>query len=127
NWKFPAENFGGDAYHVQWNHLSGVKVGFSRGGTAMNSLGKMIATGNGHSMICIGPDEIGDPPSPELDAYEQAIAGDVRRRLGPRADLVNPIVGTVFPHFSLLRGTSRALRVWQPRGPEKTEIRSLVF
>ena len=22
NWKFPAENFGGDAYHVQWTHLS---------------------------------------------------------------------------------------------------------
>ena len=27
NWKFPAENFGGDAYHVQWNHLSAVKIG----------------------------------------------------------------------------------------------------
>ena len=23
NWKFPAENFGGDAYHVQWSHLLG--------------------------------------------------------------------------------------------------------
>ena len=34
NWKFPAENFGGDAYHVQWNHLSAVKVAFSRGATA---------------------------------------------------------------------------------------------
>ena len=31
NWKFPAENFGGDAYHVQWSHLSAVKIGFSRG------------------------------------------------------------------------------------------------
>ncbi len=24
NWKFPAENFGGDAYHVSWSHLSAV-------------------------------------------------------------------------------------------------------
>ena len=23
NWKFPAENFGGDAYHVHWSHLRG--------------------------------------------------------------------------------------------------------
>ena len=23
NWKFPAENFGGDAYHVHWSHLLG--------------------------------------------------------------------------------------------------------
>ena len=49
------------------------------------------------------------------------------QRLGPRAELVNPIVGTVFPNFSLLRGTSRTLRVWQPRGPDKTEIWSWVF
>ena len=28
NWKFPSENFGGDAYHVQWSHLSAVKTSF---------------------------------------------------------------------------------------------------
>jgi nitrite reductase/ring-hydroxylating ferredoxin subunit len=128
NWKFPAENFGGDAYHVQWNHLSAIKVAFSRGSTANpNSSQRMISPGNGHGLICIGPDDIGDPPSRELDAYEREIAPRVRERLGPRAALVNPIVGTVFPHFSLLRGTSRTLRVWQPRGPDKTEIRSFVF
>jgi hypothetical protein len=41
--------------------------------------------------------------------------------------LINPIVGTVFPHFSFVRGTSRSFRVWQPRGPDKTEIWSWVF
>jgi phenylpropionate dioxygenase-like ring-hydroxylating dioxygenase large terminal subunit len=128
NWKFPAENFGGDSYHVQWNHLSAVKTGFSRGSTA-DSQGRqqMAAPGNGHSLICIGPDDVGDPPVPEIDAYEQRIAAEVRQRLGERAKLINPIVGTVFPNFSLLRGTSRTLRVWQPRGPEKTEIQSFVF
>ena len=34
NWKFPAENFGGDAYHVSWTHLSAVKTSFSAGVTA---------------------------------------------------------------------------------------------
>jgi 3-phenylpropionate/trans-cinnamate dioxygenase alpha subunit len=128
NWKFPAENFGGDAYHVQWNHLSAVKVAFSRGATAnANNLGRMVSPGNGHALICIGPDEVGDAPMPEIENYEKVIAAEVRQRLGPRAGLVNPIVGTVFPNFSLLRGTSRTFRVWQPRGPEKTEVWSFVF
>ena len=128
NWKFPSENFAGDSYHVQWNHLSAVKSAFSRGSTASPVTGgRMVSTGNGHGLICIGGDEVGDPPVPELDAYEKRIAADVKRRLGPRAGLINPIVGTVFPNFSLLRGTSRALRVWQPRGPDKTEIISFIF
>ena len=128
NWKFPAENFGGDAYHVQWNHLSAVKVALSRGVTANpGSSQRMVSPGNGHGLICVGPDDVGDPPMPELEAYEREAAAEIRERLGPRANLINPIVGTVFPHFSLLRGTSRTLRVWQPRGPDKTEVRSLVF
>lgn len=128
NWKFPAENFGGDAYHVQWNHLSAVKIGLSRGVTAnTHSTQRMASPGNGHALICVGPDDVGDPPMPEIEAYEKQIAASVRQRLGPRANLINPIVGTVFPNFSLLRGTSRTFRVWQPRGPEKTEIRSFVF
>jgi phenylpropionate dioxygenase-like ring-hydroxylating dioxygenase large terminal subunit len=128
NWKFPAENFGGDAYHVQWNHLSAVKIGLSRGVTAnTHSTQRMVSPGNGHALICVGPDDVGDPPMPEIETYEKEIAAAVRRRLGPRANLINPIVATVFPNFSLLRGTSRTFRVWQPRGPEKTEVRSFVF
>jgi phenylpropionate dioxygenase-like ring-hydroxylating dioxygenase large terminal subunit len=128
NWKFPAENFGGDAYHVQWNHLSAVKVGFSRGVTAGPSSAQTMASpGNGHALICVGSDDVGDPPVAEIEAYERQIAAEVRERLGPRASLINPIVGTVFPNFSLLRGTSRTIRVWQPRGPDKTEVRSFVF
>src|SRR6185503_21221358 len=83
--------------------------------------------GNGHVMICIGSDKYGDAPLPEIQAYEREIRPEVDRRLGPRAGLINPIVATVFPNFSLLRGTSRTFRVWQPRGPEKTEVRSFVF
>jgi hypothetical protein len=33
----------------------------------------------------------------------------------------------MFPNFSLLRATSRTLRVWHPRGPGKTEVWSYVF
>ncbi len=128
NWKLPAENFGGDAYHVGWSHLSAVTTGFSVGSTANPGSGnRMVSPGLGHGLICIGADRYGDAPLPEIQDYERQIRPEVEQRLGPRATLVNPIVGTVFPNFSLLRGTSRTLRVWQPRGPGKTEIWSWVF
>jgi len=128
NWKFPAENFGGDAYHVPWSHLSGVTTGFSVGSTASPSTGnRLVSTGNGHVMICINGEGYGDAPMPPIQAYEKEIRPEVQQRLGPRSKLVNPIVGTVFPNFSLLRGTSRTFRVWQPRGPGKTEVWSWVF
>jgi hypothetical protein len=63
----------------------------------------------------------------ELQAYEEATRPEVEARLGPRSRLVNPIVATMFPNFSLLRATSRTLRVWHPRGPDKTEVWSWVF
>jgi phenylpropionate dioxygenase-like ring-hydroxylating dioxygenase large terminal subunit len=128
NWKFPAENFGGDAYHVGWSHKSALDTGFSVGSTATpRNRNRMIAPGNGHVLICIDPDGYGDAPLPAIQEYERAIRPEVNARLGPRTALTNPIVGTVFPNFSLLRGTSRTLRVWHPRGPEKTEIWSYVF
>ncbi len=128
NWKFPAENFGGDAYHVQWTHLSAIKTSFSSGVTTKpTTTGAVVSPGNGHCLICLGPDDVADPPLPEVLAYEEAIRPEVERRLGPRARLINPIVGTVFPNFSFLRATSRTFRVWHPRGPEKTEVWSWVY
>ncbi len=127
NWKFPAENFAGDAYHVGWSHRSALETGFSVGSTASPATSnRMVSPGQGHGLICIGADRYGDAPLPVIQEYERAIRPEVERRLGPRAALVNPIVGTVFPNFSVLRGTSRTLRVWQPRGPDKTEIWSWV-
>ncbi|HEV8679794.1 MAG TPA: aromatic ring-hydroxylating dioxygenase subunit alpha, partial [Stellaceae bacterium] len=127
NWKFPAENFAGDAYHVGWSHRSAVDTGFSVGSTASPAgTNRMVSPGLGHGLICIGADRYGDAPMPEIQDYERAIRPEVERRLGPRSALVNPIVGTVFPNFSVLRGTSRTLRVWQPRGPGRTEIQSWV-
>ena len=76
---------------------------------------------------CVGPNDSGEPPVPELLAYEKQIRPEVEKRLGPRIHRINPIVGTVFPNFSMLRATSRTLRVWQPRGPDKTEVWSWVY
>jgi 3-phenylpropionate/trans-cinnamate dioxygenase subunit alpha len=128
NWKFPAENFGGDTYHVQWTHLSAIKTAFSSGVTTKpTTIGSMVSPGNGHGLICVGPKDVAEPPVPEILAYEEAIRPEVEKRLGPRVHLINPIVGTVFPHFSFLRATSRSFRVWHPRGPDKTEVWSWVY
>jgi phenylpropionate dioxygenase-like ring-hydroxylating dioxygenase large terminal subunit len=128
NWKFPAENFGGDTYHVQWTHLSAIKTSFSSGvSTKPTTTGGAISPGNGHVLICLGPKDVGDPPVPEILAYEEAIRPEVEKRLGPRVHRINPIVGTVFPNFSFLRATSRTFRVWHPRGPDKTEVWSWVY
>jgi 3-phenylpropionate/trans-cinnamate dioxygenase alpha subunit len=128
NWKFPAENFGGDAYHVSWSHLSAVKTSFSTGVTSKpETTGSMVSPGNGHILICVGPNDSGEPPMAELQDYERQIRPEVEERLGPRSALINPIVGTMFPNFSMLRATSRTFRVWHPRGPDKTEVWSWVF
>src|SRR5919197_5386230 len=128
NWKFPAENFGGDAYHVSWTHLSAIKVGFSPGGSLRPGAGgKMVHPGNGHCIIAFAPGNLADPDVPEITAYEAAIRPEVERRLGPRFDIIFPIVGTLFPNFSFLRSTARTFRVWHPRGPDKIEVWSCTF
>jgi 3-phenylpropionate/trans-cinnamate dioxygenase subunit alpha len=128
NWKFPSENFGGDGYHVPWSHMSAVMTSFSGGVTTKpNATGTMVSPGNGHMLICVGPEMSGEPPGDILLDYDWTTRPEVNARLGPRTALVSPIVGTVFPNFSQLRATSRTFRVWHPRGPDKTEVWSWVF
>jgi nitrite reductase/ring-hydroxylating ferredoxin subunit len=128
NWKFPAENFGGDGYHTSWSHRSAIDTG--SGGNfrlAPDPGGVMLSPGQGHCVIGVGPNMLADPPASEILAYEDAIRPEMEARLGPRLNRVKPIVGTVFPNFSLLRPTSRTFRVWHPRGPEKTEVWAWVY
>jgi phenylpropionate dioxygenase-like ring-hydroxylating dioxygenase large terminal subunit len=128
NWKFPAENFAGDGYHVPWSHVSAVQTG--SGGdfrVKPDAEGRALSLGNGHSIMTVGPNMVADPPAPEVLAYEARILPEMQQRLGPRMRLGKPIAGTVFPNFSILRPTSRTIRVWHPRGPDKTEVWAWVF
>ena len=123
NWKFPAENFAGDGYHVHWSHLSGVHTG--SGGdfrVKPDAEGRALSPGNGHSAMMAGPDTEADLPNPDVLAYEARIKPEMQRRLGPRARRGKPVAATVFPNFSILRPTSRTFRVWHPRGPDKIEV-----
>ena len=127
NWKMPAENFIGDAYHVQWSHLSPIKTGFAVGVTASPVPGGgPISPGNGHGMITVGGYQTG-APLPVMKDYEDDTREELEARLGPRVNDLNPVVGTMFPNFSFLRGTSHSFRVWHPKGPHAIEIWSWGF
>ena len=128
NWKFGSENFGADPYHVAWSHASAVQTGYA-GTASVRGIpqGRVVSPGHGHTVLAIGPKEPSDPPIPELTRYEEEIAPEVRRRLGPRSEMLNPMVATVFPNFSITRATARTFRVWQPKGPDKMEIWAWIY
>ena len=128
NWKLPAENFGGDGYHVAWSHLSAIRSGFARDFRLRASTeGTMIAPGNGHCVIALGGKDIAEAPIDNLFAYEDEHRAEAAHRLGPRINAINPIVSTVFPNFSIIRSTSHSFRVWHPKGPGEIEIWSWIF
>jgi 3-phenylpropionate/trans-cinnamate dioxygenase subunit alpha len=117
NWKFAAENFVGDAYHLGTTHVSAFRLGLGGVGRHDN---RSIDAGNGHG-IALWIKSVAESEFPELDAYYASIFPEVERRLGPvRARRASPINGTVFPAFSFLN-IDRLIRVWHPRGPDKVE------
>ena len=128
NWKMPAENFCGDGYHTGWSHLSAIGSGF--GGSFRSSpsrAGAVVSPANGHCIVGLGPDDPSDPAVPEIIAYEESIRDEVAQRMGERLRLIRPHAGTIFPNLSLLRSISRTFRIWQPKGPGKTEIQAAVY
>jgi len=126
NWKVAAENFCGDNYHGPWAHGSAMNTGFSARRPRQNDISRFhLSPGNGHCVMGRQPNDTSD--SPEVVAYEQEVRSEVRKRLGSRIDLVRPAVGTVFPNFACVRGTANSIRVWHPRGPERTEVWSWIF
>lgn len=128
NWKFAAENFAGDGYHLGWSHRSGILTGFDTAPTAQKDLtGTMASARNGHVFICVGPDDLDGTPTQAVIDYEREIHAEAGRRLGPRWNVIKPIAGTVFPNVSILRGGARTFRIWHPRGPDKTEVWSFVY
>lgn len=126
NWKIAAENFCGDSYHGPWAHRSAMSTNFSARRPRPHDIERFhISPGNGHCLMGRQPDDASD--SPEVVSYERDVRSEVRERLGPRIDLVRPSVGTLFPNFSFNRGTANSIRVWHPRGPERTEVWSWIF
>lgn len=135
NWKQGAENFCGDSSHTQTAHRSVLEAGLAPAAAA-GSPGKhhgvhiscdgfalSVRQEPGQSVYWCYPDDVtrhfnsGDLSEHQMDFAKQALVHN----------------GTLFPNFSFLHiGATDAkerasagflsIRVWQPKGPGKTEI-----
>ena len=136
NWKMPAENFGGDNYHVHVSHRSAVlamaKFGRFRdpGPGIQVTPGFSVAPGMGHnlSMLSAGDAEDSAPimerivRHPVQAAYLHDTMPEVERRLGTlRGRRLLLGVGNIFPNTSL-HIFNNLIRTWHPRGPYETEV-----
>lgn len=142
NWKQGAENFCGDSSHTQTVHQSALQAGFVSNvaaGAPGKAHGLHIHDCNGHAISTrvMPPGESAFWCYPEevtrhftADRLSQAQFDFARR------SMVHD--GTVFPNFSFLQlGVTDSLekppagfltlRVWQPKGPGRTEIWSWVL
>ncbi|HXG35375.1 MAG TPA: Rieske 2Fe-2S domain-containing protein, partial [Dehalococcoidia bacterium] len=127
NWKFAAENFGGDSYHTPITHLSAMLTGFYTNPTErVRKPGHSVSV-QGHG-ICF----FKEPSRMELEplrSYLEHSRAEVENRLGAvRADIVWPTNGTIFPNASFVAaGAFRTFRVAHPRGPGKIEMWAWAF
>jgi ethylbenzene dioxygenase alpha subunit len=129
NWKFPSENFVGDALHAGWTHASGGMAMFGKP-VKLNYERSFHANVNGHGWE-FGLDTVGNAMTMGDDAVIQdlrARAAKIEARLGAlRARMVGSIASaTIFPNCSFLPGQP-TFRVWQPRGPGEIELQTWVL
>jgi nitrite reductase/ring-hydroxylating ferredoxin subunit len=122
NWKFAADNFVGDMYHVPVTHGSTNAIGIRK---PWSDLGYQINPGNGHG---IGGEFGGLAEGTEAPTPYTPFVKEMRDRLArEKGEFVNKIVpighGTIFPNFSFLDTLRfRTFRTWHPRGPHRMEI-----
>lgn len=131
NWKLPAANFAGDAYHGLVTHGYRAELG----GPPSSSYGHQVHTEKGHGVGLTLPAP-GAPNEPYFSLPKELWPQFERHLTKEQLEVMRPlrnIHGTVFPNLSFLHpATKRApedpylvfftLRQWQPKGPDKIEI-----
>lgn len=138
NWKFAAEQFCSDMYHVPVSHASPVIAqmpeGASPADAAMPMEGVQFRSAHGGH----GTGFFTDPASggrlmtavvgEKAAQYYVGPARDkVRERLGSaRVDQINAMHMTIFPNLSFLPGI-QTLRTWHPKGPDQVEVWALTI
>ncbi len=132
NWKFGADNFGGDNHHVPISHGS-TRVARpdsqqQQRPQPMNSNPDRhnVYAGNGHCIIggySGATQNAGDvTSSPEASVYFKEHLDELYKRLGPeRGRQAAMGIATMFPNFTWFASSGVMIRNWHPRAPEKTE------
>ncbi len=121
NWKFAADNFSGDGYHIPVSHISPLKVLASAGQAGQSNVTAKrlgVSVGNGHALnVIYNRDAVPD----DISSYLQATVPEKAQRLGATRGEVTYGGANTFPNLSFLT-SSFTIRVWHPRGPDKTEV-----
>ncbi|MBY6681492.1 Rieske 2Fe-2S domain-containing protein [Rhodococcus sp. BP-316] len=134
DWKAGAENFSGDAYHVDTLHWSNEEVGMVQGLGANAEMINSYVFDGGHGTLGLPWPQLGLPLwgySPETVAKFDLSAFDDAQRYVLETN--PPTIGNIFPNFSYLRAFAPTVpggppavvttfRVWQPIAPGKMEL-----
>ena len=122
NWKYPADNFGGDDGHHIVTHASVREVPVDEVSYGAN-MGNQYTR---HSPSLSADDHerkeksLSLQPAGTIREYFRETFPETLNRIGKEAYREN-IVETLFPNLSL-NSYRHMIRVWHPRGPEATEM-----
>lgn len=138
NWKFAAEQFCSDMYHLDISHASALMAsapetsGNPRDAFRISGNGRQFSSERGHGTgfftdivpaFHLAWDKSAGPEWHEGPFREESI-----RRLGEVRG-TGKVLGahlTIFPNFSVLPGIN-TMRVWHPRGPGEMEVWAWAF
>ena len=130
NWKIPAENFAGDALHAGWTHDSGAHAMLGAAVPEWWGRESYHANVNGHCWE-FNLDMVGNASTfgdKRLNRWIRSREDEVAARLGRlRSRMLGSFSSvTLFPNLSFLPG-QQSFRVWQPLGPNRTELKTWVL
>lgn len=135
NWKWAAENFVGDMYHVVGTHMSlprllmpeGVDVSEVMATNIGGENTRLVTWGNGHGGAYFQEDSLADALKalfgPNTPHYEREILPALEERLAPGQVELSKYGSslTIFPNFSPTSGLLFS-HLWHPKGPNETEF-----
>ncbi len=138
NWKFAAEQFGGDAYHALISHASATMV-YNAPLQAQSQqtsveeqmqiiaerrsrnmrVGKQFSAPQGHGSGGLSAERVPDRAGAVVEEWTKAMEPEILDRIG---DIRLGARGhsNIFPNFSYL--SNGTMRVWHPRGPNQIEV-----
>ena len=139
NWKFAAEQFCSDMYHLDISHASALMASAPEGGSGdprdalkISGAGRQFSSDRGHGTgfftDITPPFHLNWDRSAGPEYFEGPFREESIRRLGEVRG-TGKVLGahlTIFPNFSVLPGIN-TMRVWHPRGPGEMEVWAWAF
>lgn len=126
NWKFAAEQFASDMYHIAISHASALSLSAPEGAEAeliamaTGGPGRQFSSPLGHGTGFWTTPETPDFGGPVVDAWLATQKESIVARVG-EARYAFQGHNTIFPTFSFLTPYN-TMRVWHPRGPNEIEV-----